>query len=107
MIKYAVSALAAFTLATGAFAGPALAEEKSATVRIGDLDLSTTAGNAQLERRLRGAATEICGQIAIVPLQFRTMAQACHEEVMASSREQVALAAARAQSKVRLARRMD
>ena len=105
MIKHAVPALAALALAAGAFAAPAAAQGRSATVRIDDLDLTSKAGQARLERRLHGAATEICGEIPAMPLQIKALTRACHAEVLDSSRQQVALATARAQSKVRLARR--
>jgi UrcA family protein len=108
MIKHAAPTLAALVLAAGTFAVPAVAADtQSATVRIDDLDLTSKAGLTHLQRRLRAAADDICGEVPVLPLQRKRITRACHNEVLASSREQVALATARAQSKVRLARRED
>lgn len=59
MIKF-IAALAAATL----FAAPALAGERSVTVRHADLDLSSVAGRAELGRRLASATERVCGSYA-------------------------------------------
>ena len=107
MLKLSLTSLAAIVLlaASPVSAAPASAIQETVAVRIGDLDLATPSGTDRLQRRVRSAANEICGTIPAMPLSLRTVSQACHEEVVASSKAQVALATARAESHVQLARR--
>ena len=106
MLKPIFVSLATVTvIAAAPVAAAPAADRASVVVPIGDLDLATSAGSERLQRRLRGAATEICGAVPILPLAFKASAQLCHAEVLASAKEQVALAMARAQTHVQLARR--
>lgn len=61
MSKFIV-AFAAATL----IASPALAGERSATVRHADLDLKSDAGRVELNRRLAAATEQVCGSYASV-----------------------------------------
>jgi len=105
MLKQSLTAVATLALAAAGLATPVAAAPHSVAVKIGDLDLSTASGNAQLQRRLRSAANEICGVVPVLPLRNKAMAEACHDDVLASSADQVALARARAADQVQLARR--
>ena len=99
--------LAISTLAAGALAGPALAApaDDSVVVPIGDLDLASEAGTERLQRRLRQAANHLCGRVAIAPARIREAVRDCQETALESADRQIALAAARARTDIRLARR--
>ena len=107
----ASAAAAAIALVTPAFAAPAssqiYAEPRSIEVQVGDLDLASGSGNAALQRRIRNAANAICGRVPVFPLREKRMAETCHEEVLASTAEKVALAKAQSLGAVTLARRSE
>lgn len=100
----ASAALALFVVGLPA---PANARPNSVTIQVSDLDLATAKDNAHLDRRLKNAAKAICGRVPVLPLRDKVNAQSCHDDVLASSAEQVALARAQADSSVRFARRAD
>ncbi|QAY78456.1 UrcA family protein [Sphingosinicella sp. BN140058] len=100
-------ASAALALSVAGLTAPADARPNSVTIRVSDLDLATWKDNAQLDRRLKNAANAICGRVPVLPLRDKLNAQNCHDEVLASSAEQVALARTQADTSVRLARRGD
>lgn len=96
-------AILAPVLATAAVLGAAMAAPASAqapeavTVRHSDLDLSTEAGQAQLERRIDRAARAACGLNEVstgtrLPTGF---ARQCYNDAKARVHEQVAEAIAR------------
>ena len=62
-----------------------------------DLDLSTKAGQDQLERRIDGAAREACGMDKVVTGRFTpsTAQRRCYRDTKASVGEQVAQMIAR------------
>jgi UrcA family protein len=89
---------------------PALAETPGQTnvsiVRTADLDLSTRAGQRQLDRRLVIAAGEVCGEASDVDLKGQNDARNCRKEVLAAAREQAeSIIAARSDSTVVVASR--
>lgn len=95
----------AFVGACLLLASPALAQSEplSVTVNAADLDLATEAGQAQLDRRIRKAASRVCdngsgglpGQIAY---------QVCYSETMAAASRGAAQLAGRQDRTIRLAR---
>jgi len=56
-------ATVAATLLTVAFAAPGYAQTMTAEVRYSDLDLGTAAGRAALDKRIRHAASAVCGEM--------------------------------------------
>lgn len=53
--------LSAAALGLAAFAAPLAAQDNSAVVEFGDLDLTTEAGRATLDSRLTRAVRNVCG----------------------------------------------
>lgn len=104
MSKKFIAGAASIALALSALAAPAGAQPASVEVEVGDLDLATKSGNDRLQRRLNQAARQICGDFRIMPLRERQQIEECRQDVFANASDQVALAQARAQHKVRLAR---
>jgi UrcA family protein len=90
--------LAAALGAATVFAAPAAAETPpSVAVRYADLDLSTTAGQVQLERRIDRAVRSICGSDRL-PTGSRLPSpgtRQCYDETKARVHAQVAEAIAR------------
>ena len=93
--------LAAAAAALGAatvLATPAVAETPvSVAVKFSDLDLSTSAGQAQLERRIDNAARSACGmdEVRSGSRLPSNEARRCYVETKASVHEQIAEAIAR------------
>lgn len=94
----------AFALAVAAvaaaFAGPVAAgspDAPQATVRYSDLDLSSTAGRAAFDRRMRSAIRQVCGVGDRPELVHILSARACVVTTSAkvASQVQTALAGAR------------
>ena len=84
------SLLASATLLAGA-AAPAIAAPPAAQTRIvsfADLDLSSTAGRARLDRRIHAAVRDVCGRAS--PLDLNGIAQivACRAESLADATAQ-------------------
>jgi UrcA family protein len=90
-------AILAAALAATAFATPAFAESDRVNVRYADLDLSTEAGQAQLERRIDKAVRAACGanETNVGTRLPSREAQACVERTKPTVREQVAANIAR------------
>lgn len=77
--------LIASLLAIGAT--PALAEPPAvvtATVQVADLDLSTTAGQRALDRRLQRAVADVCGVASNADLEGKNDVRRCRVETLAS-----------------------
>lgn len=113
MFNRTFSALAAAVLTVGTVAvssAPADAAEldqASVTVQVGDLDLTSAAGAARLDRRVRYAARQICGPVPVLGLRMKAAVVACHQDVLANARADVQLAHARSASRIaRLALRL-
>ncbi len=72
-------------------ATPALAADPDqvvVSVGTGDLDLGSTNGAATLDRRLDGAARQICGRMPGRDFMLQRSFSACREEVLAGARAQ-------------------
>ena len=109
MLKRTLSAIAAAALTVGtvAIATPASAAEASDQVSIayGDLDLSTAAGKAQFERRVRQASRSFCGDAPMHNIGQRTQVLTCQSDVLAAAQEDLQTALAAKAGNVRLALR--
>lgn len=83
-------ALAASLGGTTAFAQPA---DRNAEFRVNDLDLSSSAGQAELDRRISSAARKICGDGMRTGSNIpdRTWLKSCKAQVRAQVTEQVGL----------------
>ena len=95
-MRYPVILAAA--LAATAFAVPAAAADtETVAVRYADLDLSTSAGQAQLERRIDSAAREVCGidDVATGTRLASRSAKECFAETKSRLNERIAAAVAR------------
>lgn len=96
-------ALALSTLVTA----PAIAqsgETVSQTVSYADLDLSTPAGRAMLDRRLASAARSLC-QVGSYDLARQTAEKRCFKVTIASARQKATLAALSRDSGIQVAAR--
>ena len=83
-------ALAA-TFAAAAFtAGPAAARTGSVTIGYGDLNLASQAGREALNRRIDGAADQLCGDFAPLELKMNALSRTCRAEILADARAQLA-----------------
>jgi UrcA family protein len=74
-------------------AAPALAQEPASEVnvslvRIADLDLRSSEGQRKLDRRLAGAAREVCGTASDVDLQGKNEVRKCRDETIAKAKSQ-------------------
>ena len=72
---------------------PALAETASPDVAVSvvhtsDLDLTSQAGQRQLDRRLGFAAREVCGTASDFDLEGKNAVRECRDTVLANAREQ-------------------
>jgi len=84
MIRNSLIAASLFGLALTA-SQPAFAETRLVTYA--DLDLTTQAGNAKLDQRLKRAAKKVCGLDGkIGPLREMTVNQQCFVETLAEAR---------------------
>jgi UrcA family protein len=85
-------AILAAVLAATAFTTPAIAASDRINIRYADLDLSTEAGQAQLERRIDKAVRDACGadETNVGTRLPSRQARACYDETKAQVREQVA-----------------
>ena len=86
-ILFVASLLAAGTALTAA-AGPALAAPAAAETRIvssADLDLTSAAGRARLDRRIQAAVRDVCGRAAPTDLNGIHEVQLCRAETLADA----------------------
>jgi UrcA family protein len=104
MLSCAGAALLISGFAAPAAAAPAETATVSVDVTIADLDLSTRTGNERLQRRLSRAVDQVCGRDGIMPLRESSAVVECRKSVLAGVSDQVALAQAKAQQRIRLAR---
>lgn len=100
---FVIAIVSALITAGAIKAAPALAETPTPTadtfvsyVQTADLDLSSKAGQRQLEARIAQAAREVCGNPSDVDLVGQNRARECRKEavVNASGRRDALLAAA-------------
>lgn len=88
-----VSIAALSTVLAGA---PALAQTQTVNVRLSDLDLSTNAGRAMLDRRIAAAKEAVCGSYAGVQDAEAHRIDRCRAQVSSSIAPQLAAARAKA-----------
>lgn len=80
------AAVAAAGLSTFAAVGPAIAAEAGVAVQHEDLNLSTAAGRAVLDRRIDRAARLVCGTALTIELELAGEVNSCRADVIASTR---------------------
>ena len=69
-------------------AHPAVAESNGRTVSYADLDLTSPAGVAMLDRRIRGAIRQVCGRAFPRDLQSQIQVERCRAETLADVQAQ-------------------
>lgn len=102
MFRKTILPLAALALT----AGPAIAQTEEMvrnTVTTADLDLSTPAGAATLDRRIGAVIERMCSVRGVRGLHVRVDAEKCRRTARASVETQVADAIAQARSRLRVA----
>lgn len=87
---------AAVVLAAPASAGTM--EKFNSEVHYGDLNLTTEAGVAQLQRRIKYAARQICGYADARDLKASQAAASCRKAALADAAPKIELAVANARS---------
>lgn len=86
---------AAAALASAVSVSPLIAKTVTPEVRIvshADLDLSSSAGRARLERRIDAAVRDVCGEAASFDLARREAVRECVAETRANVRRPTAAA---------------
>ena len=81
-----IAAAGALLLSTPALAQP---EAKSTTVSFADIDISSDAGRAQLDRRVRNAAANVCGPTER-DMNLRASFDECMTGALAATDRQIA-----------------
>lgn len=100
----AAAALASTTLVSASAMAAdivATAEARTAEVRYGDLDLTSKAGRAALERRVAAAANRVCTSADPRDLMARANAESCRTAALDKAEPQIEAAVNRA--RVRMA----
>jgi len=88
-VRSTVLAAAAVAATLLTFAVPAAAQTAPAVeVSYGDLDLTRVAGRDVLDRRIAGAAAELCGSFSPVELGWAAAVRACRTETIALTQPQ-------------------
>jgi UrcA family protein len=87
MRKPTLAVLAALTVLTAA---PAAAADPTVTVPIGDLDLTTAAGKAALDKRIEDAVDKVCSPLERRELWGTWAAEECRALSLADAMEQLA-----------------
>jgi UrcA family protein len=105
-----LSALAALAVTAGTFALAAPAQaapaEDVVSISLEGLDASDPADAARIDRRIRGAARNLCRAELIQRIEMRERAAACEDALTADARGAVKLAAANRSTPFRLALRI-
>jgi len=83
-ILFAAAALASAISVSPAFAKPATPDVR--IVSYADLDLSSSAGQARLERRIQAAVREVCGEAPSFDLARRKAVRDCIAETSTNVR---------------------
>jgi UrcA family protein len=94
-IALAATACAALaSLTAPAAASEITVQPETVTVRVSyaDLNLASAAGRARLDRRIAGAAREICGSYFSNDLRLGALVSACRADAIASARIPTAVA---------------
>lgn len=92
MLKFAIPALAALSLAAPLQAKELDTITVSVTVPYADLDLATEAGATALNARIAGAIKQVCDRPAARDLHAWGAWQKCREEAMEGAVQQLAAA---------------
>lgn len=101
MIRTILTTITLAAAAASICTAPALAQDLvSIKVSYSDLNLSSTAGAAVLQRRIDAAVTQICGRADNRDLQQRAMVSQCRQEVSVGAEEQGRQAIAKARETV-------
>jgi len=104
VIGFALSAPLAALLATVAIPASAATYEKFASeVRYGDLNLTTDAGVAQLQRRIINSARKACGRADGRDLTASQAAAECRRAAISAAAPKIELAVANARNGQKLA----
>ena len=82
------AAVAAAGLSTFTAVGPAIAAEPGVAVQHSDLNLSSEAGRAALNRRIERAALQVCGTALTIELDLAAEVNACRTDFIAEARAQ-------------------
>lgn len=88
-MRVLLASLALAAIAGSTHAGAQMAEANSATIFYGDLNLSSPAGYAAFEGRVRVAANQICADFGIVPLERSVTSARCKAKVAQSANSQL------------------
>lgn len=73
-------------------AQPAMAQVRTETVAYNDIDLATPAGQAQLDTRLRRAASNVCSAtVGVHPLAEEMSARRCYAKALSNARASYAM----------------
>ena len=85
----AAAAVAAGLLSLGFAAAPAMAQPvDTVLVSYADLDLASQIGRERLDRRIAGAAEQLCGEYDAVQLRWAAAVRACQSETIADTLSQ-------------------
>ena len=91
-VRPSILAAAAFTaglLSLGAVAAPAFAQEASSiTVTYADLNLASPLGRTILDRRIAGAASQLCGTARDIDLNQSAAVDECRQATIDSAQSQ-------------------
>ena len=90
-MKSSAIVFAVLALLAGGASGLANAAPAAMTVTTHDLDLTTAAGRTALDRRVRMAAAELCGEASASDPAGRRAVRACRHEAVVRARQQLAL----------------
>ena len=63
--------------------------EPRAAVSVADLNLNSPAGVAKLQRRIEGAAAELCQTTAVEPIDMRLARAKCYRTAVSSGQRQI------------------
>jgi UrcA family protein len=85
--------LASLTAGPGAPAVPIAEQGRTATVRFADLDLSTSAGRATLDRRVKRAVRHVCALAGPTKASDFEQVGACRQQALKDATRQIELAA--------------
>ena len=102
---FALAIIASAATVTPTVSAAAEAETVTSIVRTADLDLSSSNGQRELDRRIVQAAHEVCGDVSNVDLEGKNAVRQCRADTIAaaaSQREQL-LAAAKSGSPILVA----
>jgi UrcA family protein len=98
---FAIALAASIVVASPSFANEP--ETQTRSVRVSDLDLASSEGRTQLQRRIRAAARSVCRDGASIGLSSTIAERQCTRAAIDGTRTQVARLIAEAGSEVAMA----